>query len=45
MINHIGYSIEERHIMGYEDKGVFVVRQIIFEPVDVLHIEVVGRLV
>ena len=45
MINHVGHGIKERHIMGYEDKGVLVVRQIIFEPVDVLHIEVVGRLV
>ena len=31
--------------MGNEDKGIFIVLQVAFEPIDVLRIQVVGWLV
>ena len=45
MINHVGNSIEERHIMRYQDKSIFVALQVILQPLDMLHIQEVGWLI
>ena len=45
MIDDIGDGLQEGYIVADEDEGVFVVVQIVLEPVDMLHIEIVGRLI
>ena len=45
MPDDIRHGIEERHIMRNDDKGVLVIRQVVLEPLDVLGVEVVRRLV
>ena len=45
VIDDVDDAVEERNVMGNEDKCVLVFLQISLEPGDVLFVEVVGRLV
>ena len=45
MVDDVDYIIQERNIVGNEDKGIFIVLQVTFEPIDMLRIQVVGWLV
>ena len=45
MVDDVDHIVQERNIVGNKDKGIFIVLQIAFEPIDVLCIQVVGWLV
>ena len=45
MVDNIGNSIQERHIMGYQNKGILIALQIGFQPFNMLHIQEVSWLV
>ena len=45
MIDDVDDGVEEFHVVGHQDKAVFVVLEIPFEPFDMFHVEIVGRLV
>ena len=45
MVDDIDHIVQERNIMGNEDKGIFIILQVAFEPIDMLCIQVVGWLV
>ena len=45
MIDNVNDVIQERNIMGNQDKGIFIVLQVALKPVNMLGIQVVGRLV
>ena len=45
MIDYICNRVQEWHIMGYQNKSIFIALQIGFQPFNMLHIQIVGRLV
>ena len=45
MVNQVDDTVEEGNVMGDEDEGIFILLQVAFQPVNVLYIQVVGRLV
>ena len=45
MINQVDDTVEEGYVMGNEDEGIFILLQVAFQPVYVLYIQIVGRLV
>ena len=45
MVNQVDDTVEEGNVMGDKDEGIFILLQVAFQPVNVLYIQVVGRLV
>ena len=45
MVDDVDHIIQEGNIVGNEDKGIFIILQVAFKPIDVLCIQVVGWLV
>ena len=45
MVDQIDDTVQERDIMGNQDKSIFVIIQITFQPFDVFLVKIVRRLV
>ena len=45
MINNVYYFIQKRNIMRDQNKCIFIIQQITFQPCDMLFIQIVRRLV
>ena len=45
MIDQVDDAVQERNIMGDQNKGIFIILEIAFQPFNVLLIQIVGRLV
>ena len=45
MIDQIDHAVEERNIMRNENKRIFIIIEIPLQPLNMLHIQIVGRLV
>ena len=45
MVDEIDNTVQERNIVGNQDKRVFILLQIPGQPTDMFHIQIVGRLV
>ena len=45
MIDQVDYTVQERNIMGDQDKCIFIIIEIPFQPLNMFHIQIVGRLI
>ena len=45
MVDYVGHVVQEGHVVGDQDKGVFVILQKACEPPDVFHVQIIGRFV
>ena len=45
MVNQVDNAVEKRDVMRYEDKRVFIIIQIPFQPLNMNCIQIIGRLV
>ena len=45
MIDQVDDAVQERDVVGNEDKRILILVQVAFQPLDVLLIQVVGGLV
>ena len=45
MVDDIDHIVQEWNIVWNEDKGIFIVLQVAFKPIDMLRIQVVGWLI
>ena len=45
MIDQVDDAVQERNIMGDQNKGIFIILEIAFQPFNVLLIQIVGRLI
>ncbi|MNC83232.1 hypothetical protein D3C75_1370790 [compost metagenome] len=45
MIDHVYNFIHKFSIMGNQDEGIRILLQIVRQPVNMLHIQIVGRLI
>ena len=45
MIDQIDHTVQEGNIMADQDKGIFIIVQITFQPFNMLCIQIVGGLI
>ena len=45
MVDDVYHAVQKRNVVGNQDKGIFIIVQVTFQPFDMFGVQIVGRFV